>query len=339
MKEPLRLVDDPEQSSALLRDMEVACRAEAPFDQGAGLSRLLAAIAAGGAVSAAGVAEAAGHAGASTQAATTAAQAAATAGQGASTAAQVASVAGQGASTAAQVASVAGQGATTMAQGAAVTGGVAAKSLAFLLGKGAYWGLAAAAVASVTLTISFATDDSRRPSPLPPSTAVAAAPALSAYPGTPADPAPPAPDDSSAAHDPPAPAGSNPTPGSSDPLAAAQPSVALRPTTPATSAPAASTAPAPAASAPVDPALAAEVRHLSEMRARLADRPEEVVSGAAAGTATFTSGALAEEREALAIEALAKLGRKEEARARAAAFHARYPKSPLGAHLRALVRD
>jgi hypothetical protein len=51
----------------------------------------------------------------------------------------------------------------------------------------------------------------------------------------------------------------------------------------------------------------------------------------------FPSGTLVQEREVLAIEALARLGRSSEARRRLDAFRARFPQSPHVARLSALV--
>jgi hypothetical protein len=52
----------------------------------------------------------------------------------------------------------------------------------------------------------------------------------------------------------------------------------------------------------------------------------------------FPNGVLVQEREALAIEALALSGRRDEAEKRAAAFLRDYPKSPHAARVQALVR-
>ncbi|MEZ4293451.1 MAG: hypothetical protein R3B70_00620 [Polyangiaceae bacterium] len=84
-------------------------------------------------------------------------------------------------------------------------------------------------------------------------------------------------------------------------------------------------------------ALAREARHLAELRARVSERPEEVLAGAAVGDRAFADGALAEEREALAIDALVRLGRTDEARERARAFVARYPKSTQVTRMRAIL--
>jgi hypothetical protein len=53
---------------------------------------------------------------------------------------------------------------------------------------------------------------------------------------------------------------------------------------------------------------------------------------------TFPNGALGQEREALAIQALARSGRREAAAQRAAAFLASYPESPHAADLKAFAR-
>jgi hypothetical protein len=51
----------------------------------------------------------------------------------------------------------------------------------------------------------------------------------------------------------------------------------------------------------------------------------------------FPSGVVPQEREALAVEALVRLGRHTAAAARAAAFERDYPNSPHAARVRALV--
>jgi hypothetical protein len=52
---------------------------------------------------------------------------------------------------------------------------------------------------------------------------------------------------------------------------------------------------------------------------------------------SFKSGALAEERERLAVEALLRLDRRADAEARAARFHRRYPRSVQGPRIRELL--
>jgi hypothetical protein len=76
--------------------------------------------------------------------------------------------------------------------------------------------------------------------------------------------------------------------------------------------------------------LARERRLLDQARAALErGEPAVALSAAARHERQFPSGALAQEREAMAIRALVALGRTGEARARAARFHARYPDSVL----------
>lgn len=63
-------------------------------------------------------------------------------------------------------------------------------------------------------------------------------------------------------------------------------------------------------------------------------RALEALSALDAIAREFPNGALAQEREALAIEALRVGGRSAEARLRATAFLARYPASPHAASVR-----
>jgi hypothetical protein len=53
----------------------------------------------------------------------------------------------------------------------------------------------------------------------------------------------------------------------------------------------------------------------------------------------FPSGALAQERDAIEVEALARSGASEEARDRARAFLTRYPASPYAKNVEAVLRD
>jgi hypothetical protein len=96
------------------------------------------------------------------------------------------------------------------------------------------------------------------------------------------------------------------------------------------SAPSASSPPARVASGAVD-TLARERALLDEARASLAKGD---ASAALAATdrhsKEFPRGQMAEEREALAIQSMAKLGRVADARERAADFKTRYPNSVLG---------
>jgi hypothetical protein len=91
-----------------------------------------------------------------------------------------------------------------------------------------------------------------------------------------------------------------------------------------------STASAPAA-APSEGAL------LLRARRALASDPASALALTEEDATRFPAGALAPEREVLAIEALSGLGRASDARARFAAFRARYPQSPHLARLASLV--
>jgi hypothetical protein len=80
------------------------------------------------------------------------------------------------------------------------------------------------------------------------------------------------------------------------------------------------------ASAPQDP-LAAEATILEQARAQLALEPALALARAEQHRALFTDGQLAAERELIAIDALGRLGRTAEARARADALVTRQPGS------------
>jgi hypothetical protein len=74
--------------------------------------------------------------------------------------------------------------------------------------------------------------------------------------------------------------------------------------------------------------LAAESAILDVARAAIArGEPDQALAAIERHASSFPRGVLREEREALAVKALVLAGRGEEARARAAAFRARYPAS------------
>ena len=100
----------------------------------------------------------------------------------------------------------------------------------------------------------------------------------------------------------------------------------------------ASTAPAlaPEPAAPID-TLAAEVAALDSARAALADSPSRALHLADAHAAAFPQATLAAERELIAIDALLRLGRRSEARARADRLRARFPGGLYESRLSALV--
>jgi hypothetical protein len=76
---------------------------------------------------------------------------------------------------------------------------------------------------------------------------------------------------------------------------------------------------------------------LLRARQQLASDPSSALALTDEAGRRFPDGALAPEREVLAIEALARLGRLPTARARLAAFRVAYPRSPHLARLESLV--
>ncbi len=96
-------------------------------------------------------------------------------------------------------------------------------------------------------------------------------------------------------------------------------------------------APALNAPTPVSPASPSEGALLLRARQQLVADPASALELTDEAGRRFPEGALAPEREVLAIEALARLGRLPGARARFAAFQARYPQSPHLARLQSLL--
>ena len=97
---------------------------------------------------------------------------------------------------------------------------------------------------------------------------------------------------------------------------------------------------AAAASAEPSPVVAtspSEGALLLRARQQLASDPAWSLALTEEAGRRFPEGALAPEREVLAVEALARLGRLPSARARLAAFRARYPQSPHLARLESLL--
>jgi hypothetical protein len=81
-----------------------------------------------------------------------------------------------------------------------------------------------------------------------------------------------------------------------------------------------------------------ELRLLELARARLAKEDfAAAMSPLTEHARRFRQGRLVEEREALRVEALSGLGRRDEVRRAAAAFEARFPRSPLVAVVRRLA--
>jgi hypothetical protein len=84
--------------------------------------------------------------------------------------------------------------------------------------------------------------------------------------------------------------------------------------------------------------IEAEVRHASRLRIMARTDPRGALSLAAEGDQLFPSGLLHAEREAIAIEALARLDRWNEARARAEAFASAYPTHPRTGRILAIAK-
>jgi hypothetical protein len=102
--------------------------------------------------------------------------------------------------------------------------------------------------------------------------------------------------------------------------------------------PAGTTAIAPSAGAAESSDLVeAEVRHASTLRIAARTDPERALALAAEGDRLYPKGLLHAEREAIAIEALARLDRWSEAQARGEAFANAYPLHPRTGRIRAIV--
>jgi hypothetical protein len=86
---------------------------------------------------------------------------------------------------------------------------------------------------------------------------------------------------------------------------------------------------------PSDPE--AELELLRRARGQLADTPQRALDTTDQHHALFRDGVFAEEREAIAIEALVRLGQHARARQRAKAFHSRYPNSAYARRLETIA--
>lgn len=110
-------------------------------------------------------------------------------------------------------------------------------------------------------------------------------------------------------------------------------------------APTSSAVPEGSGGAPKAASPRSAVNTLVEERMLLDKARRELASGEAARSLTFLQqhalrfarGELVEEREAMWINVLVRLGRKEEAKARGEAFQTRFPKSLMGSSVRAAL--
>lgn len=113
------------------------------------------------------------------------------------------------------------------------------------------------------------------------------------------------------------------------PIASASPSAEVV-APPASAAPIASAEVAPRdrpAAPSASSAVRAEIEILKEAQAALGQSPARALTLAAEHERSHPRGMLGQERDMLRIQALAALGKESDARARAEAFRARYPKS------------
>jgi len=78
---------------------------------------------------------------------------------------------------------------------------------------------------------------------------------------------------------------------------------------------------------------ATEYELVQEAQAALASDPNRALSLTSELARTYPKGELVQEREVIAVEALARLGRSEEASRRAQAFVRRFPETPYAARL------
>jgi hypothetical protein len=88
---------------------------------------------------------------------------------------------------------------------------------------------------------------------------------------------------------------------------------------------------------PVD-TLARETALIDAARERLGSAPAQALAALETHRREFPNGQLAAEREFLAVESLRRLGRADDARARAAALAARFPASSYAARAERLLR-
>ena len=98
--------------------------------------------------------------------------------------------------------------------------------------------------------------------------------------------------------------------------------------------------PEPAASSVVARSSLPEERALLDRARRqlASDEPERALTFLQQHAQRYARGALTEEREAMWVNVLVLLGRRDDARARGEAFQARFPNSLMGANVRAALR-
>jgi hypothetical protein len=81
-----------------------------------------------------------------------------------------------------------------------------------------------------------------------------------------------------------------------------------------------------------------EYMQLASVRALAARDPAAALAAAAEGDRLYPNGILRQEREAIAIDSLARIGRRDEAARRAEAFLRSYPNGPFSERMKQIVR-
>jgi RNA polymerase sigma-70 factor (ECF subfamily) len=84
-------------------------------------------------------------------------------------------------------------------------------------------------------------------------------------------------------------------------------------------------------------AVMAEVQQVAQLRSLAESNPAAALTLADEGNRTFVRGLLRQEREAIAVASLVRLGQRAEARTRAQSFLATYPRGPFAARVRSLI--
>jgi hypothetical protein len=91
--------------------------------------------------------------------------------------------------------------------------------------------------------------------------------------------------------------------------------------------------------APIDPdaLLRLEIAHLAQTRQALGDAPGKALELARDGQKKFSAGMFGEERQAIIVIALSKIGRTLEAKRRGKSFLGKHPKGPFSARVRGIL--
>ncbi|HZH04890.1 MAG TPA: hypothetical protein VEY30_13980 [Myxococcaceae bacterium] len=132
---------------------------------------------------------------------------------------------------------------------------------------------------------------------------------------------------------------SAPSPAADVPVPALAPSVSPKPRPPRAAVPKRIPVMRPAAPKEevLDGLVRREVAHLGRTRAMLERDPSSALRLAEEGHASFEQGILREEREALALFALARLGRTDELKDRGERYLTHYPRGPFAERVRSLL--